>query len=86
VNLTPGYLTKQHAMVIYDLKKRSIDAAIRAGQIRAFKIGKKILLDKASIDEWIQAHEIIASDRQTVKSELQKLMDRAIQHARRTAP
>jgi len=82
MNPAPEYLTKPHASVIYDLKPRSLEGAIRAGRVRAFKIGRKILIEKASIDQWIQAHEIQPVDRRVEKSELQKLMDRAIRIAR----
>ncbi len=80
---TPEYLTKPHAAAIFDLKVRALENAVRAGQIRAFKIGKKVLLERASIDEWIRSHEITAATRAEEKSELARKFDRVIAEARR---
>jgi hypothetical protein len=83
MDLVPVYLTKQHASIISDLKPRMLEAAIRAGHVRAFKLGKKVLIDKVSLREWIESHEITPVDRQVEKTELAQLMDRAIQIARK---
>ena len=80
---SPEYLSKQHASVIYDLKIRLLENAVRAGYVRAFRIGKKVLIETSSIEEWIRAHEITPADQQAEKSELGKLMDRAIAIARK---
>jgi hypothetical protein len=80
---SPLYLTKAHSCIAFDVKKRMLENAIRAGQVRAFRIGRKILIEKASIETWIQSCEITPTDRQIVKSELQQLMDRAIAHAKK---
>jgi hypothetical protein len=83
VDPSPLYLTKQHASVVFDLRTRALERAILAGHIRAFKIGKKVLLEKASIESWIQSNEITPAERVVVKSALQDLMDRAIAHAKK---
>jgi hypothetical protein len=83
VDPEPAYITKQHASIVYDLKTRSLEDAVRKGFVRAFRIGRKVLIEKVSIEEWIQSHEIAPIDHQATKSELQTLLSRAIEHARK---
>ncbi len=83
LDLEPGYLTKRHAEIYSDLKPRSLEDAIRKGKLKAFRIGKKTLIEKASLDDYIHQHEIAPSDRQKEKSELQEMLSRAIEHARK---
>jgi len=83
MNSSPEYLTKRHASIIYDLSNRSLTAAVRRGDIRASRIGRKTLIEKASIDSWIQGHEITPMERRAQRSELAELMDRAIALARK---
>jgi excisionase family DNA binding protein len=79
----PAYLTIPHASIVSDLKARLLERAVREGWIRAFRIGRKTLIAKASLDAFIQQHEITPTDRKTAKSELQTLLSRAIEHARK---
>ncbi len=68
---------------VYGIKPRPVRNAIRAGHVRAFKIGKKILVERQSLESWIQNHEITPAQIQAERSELQLLMDRAIQYAKK---
>jgi hypothetical protein len=83
VDVNPAYLTKNHAEIYSDLKKRSLEDAIRKGYLRAFRIGKKTLIEKISLDEYIRSHEIAATDKQIEKSELQQMLSRAIERAKK---
>lgn len=83
MDLEPVYLTKQHASTISSLKQRSLEQAIRNGWVRAFKIGRKVLIERQSLDDWIRAHEIMPMDKQRERSELQKLVDAAVEQAQR---
>ena len=83
LEIEPGYLTKRHAEIYSDLKTRSLEEAIRKGKVRAFRIGKKTLIEKASLDDYIQQHELTPTDRQMEKSELQEMLTRAVEHARK---
>ncbi len=80
---SPAYFSKKHAEIYSDLKRRSLEDAIRKGKLRAFRIGKKTLIEKASLDDYIHQHEITLTDRQIEKSQLQNLLARAIDHARK---
>ena len=80
--MIPAYLTKQHASTVFDIKERKLGDAVRKGFVRAYRIGRKVLLERASIEEWIHGNEITPTDRERTKTELQKLLIRAIQHAR----
>lgn len=79
----PAYLTKQHASAVYDLKERYLEDAVRKGFVRAYRIGRKVLIERSSINEWIQSKEITPTDQKVAKSELQTLLSRAIDHARK---
>ncbi len=83
MNPEAEYLTKQHAELVFDLKSRKLERAYREGKVRAFRIGRKILIEKASIVAWLESNEITPTDRAVTKSALQELMDAAIAHARR---
>jgi excisionase family DNA binding protein len=76
------YMTKRTAAAYIDHSDRIIEAAIRTGQLRAFRIGKKVLLRKSDIDAWILAGEVTRENRGVGKSDLRKLMDRAIETAK----
>ena len=79
---TDRYMTRRTAAAYIDHSDRIIEAAVRAGQLRAFRIGKKILLRKFDIDAWILAGEVTQEGRGVGKRDLQKLMDRAIETAK----
>jgi excisionase family DNA binding protein len=81
--IEPGYLTKRHATIYSDLKERSLEDAIRKGNLRAFRIGKKTLIEKTSLDDYIRQHEITPTDRQMEKSELQEMLTLAIERAKK---
>lgn len=83
LEIEPGYLSKKHAEIYSDLKTRSLEDAIRKGKLRAFRIGKKTLIEKASLDDFIQQHEIIATEKHIERSELQEMLARAIEHAKK---
>ncbi len=83
LGIEPGYITKRHAEIYSDLKSRSLEDAIRKGKLRAFRIGKKTLIEKASLDDYIHQHEITPKDKQMEKSELQEMLTRAIERAKK---
>jgi hypothetical protein len=83
LEIEPGYLSKKNSEIYSDLKKRMLEDAIRRGYLRAFRIGKKTLIEKKSLDEYIRSHEIIPTEKHIEKSELQKMLSRAIERARK---
>lgn len=79
----PGYITKKEAATYSSLKMRMLETLIREGKIRAFRIGRKTtLIEKASFDAFIEANEITPENRLKAKSEIQQLLNRAVDHAR----
>lgn len=83
MNPSSEYLTKPHANEIFDLKPRCLEKLIREGKVKAFKIGRKVLIERASIVEFIRSHEVTPTQQHIEKSALAELMDRAIEVARR---
>jgi excisionase family DNA binding protein len=78
----PAFITKRHAFSLFDMRTE-IERAIRAGELRIFRIGRKTLLCRKDVEEWISNHEITQVDREAQLSELQRLMHKAIKHARK---
>jgi hypothetical protein len=54
----PQYLTKSQAQIYTGLCERTLDYARERGEVEAFKIGKRVLLSRASLDAYIQRHRI----------------------------
>jgi hypothetical protein len=46
LEIEPGYLSKKNSEIYSDLKKGMLEDAIRRGYLRAFRIGKKTLIEK----------------------------------------
>lgn len=81
------YLSKRSAAAYCDLGVKKIETAIRLGQVRAFSVGKKILIKRSELDAWIQAGEVTRAP-EPQKTDLQDLVGRAIATAqkRRSKP
>lgn len=77
------YLSKRHAAGFVDLSIGKIEAAIRAGELRAFNVGRKILVRKLDLEAWISSREVSRPEQCSHKSELRLLVDRAVEHARK---
>ena len=83
MNVERGYLTKRHGALYADVGIGKLEVAIRVGELRSFRLGRKTLLLRSDLDEWIARHEMTPIERQASKSELQQLLNRAITHARK---
>jgi excisionase family DNA binding protein len=83
---TDHYLTKLSAAVFIDHKNdRKIEEGIRSGQLRAYRIGKKILIKKSELIAWVESHEVTRENREANKTDLQKLVDGAMERAKKGA-
>ncbi|MBN2339473.1 MAG: excisionase family DNA-binding protein [Acidobacteria bacterium] len=74
-------MSKRSAAAYCDLGVKKIETAIRLGQVRAYSVGKKILLRRSELDAWIQAGEVTRAP-EPQKTDLQDLVGRAIATAR----
>jgi hypothetical protein len=81
----PEYLSKKHAAIVYDTSVGKLEGEIRAGRLRAFNIGRKILIGKKSLDAWISSCEVTHQEQSAKKSDLRLLVDRAVERARKGA-
>jgi excisionase family DNA binding protein len=79
---TDCFLTKASAAKFIDHEERKIEEAIRRGHLRAYKIGKKVLLRKSDLEAWIQSGEITRENHEADRTDLQRLTDRALEQAR----
>jgi excisionase family DNA binding protein len=78
------YMTKLSAAAFIDHKNdRKIEEGIRSGQLRAYRIGKKILIRKSELIAWVESHEVTRENRKANRTDLQKLVDGAIDQARK---
>ncbi len=83
MNIEPAYLTKRESEIYSSLKKRELNRLIGQGRVRAFRVGpKKILIERRSLDQYIEEQEITPQNRQAERSELQQLVNSAISKAR----
>jgi len=76
------FLSKKSATKYTDLGMRKIKEGISSGKLRAFRIGRKILLRRSDVDAWIQAGEVTREKQTQDKSDLQRLTDLALERAR----
>jgi excisionase family DNA binding protein len=77
------FLTKTSAARFIDYHdERVIEQAIRAGQLRAYRINKKVLIKKSDLEAWVLRGEITRPAQTENKNDLQRLMDAAISKAR----
>jgi excisionase family DNA binding protein len=53
-----GYLSKDDARSYTGLSTRLLDLAVARRQLRAFKVGKRVLFLRADIDAFVQQHAI----------------------------
>jgi len=81
----PEYFSKRDAAIVYAVSVGKIEAEVRAGRLRAFNVGKKLLLKKTDLDAWISSREVSRPEQCSHKSELRLLVDRAVETARRSA-
>lgn len=89
-----AYLQEDHFMsktsaakFIDHADKRIIEQGIREGHLRAFKVGKKVLVRKSDLIAWIERHEVTREGKQAARTDLQNLVSLAIEkaHARTRA-
>lgn len=85
-----GYLDRDRFMTKHDaahgysgLGEPKLQELIRTGKLRAFRIGKKTLIRKSDLDAVILAYEVTPENRQQEKTDLQALMGKAIEQAKR---
>jgi hypothetical protein len=80
---TDCFLTKSSAAKFIDHHdERIIEQAIRSRQLRAFRASKKILIRKSDLIAWVESREITKADQVEHKTDLQRLMDAAIEKAK----
>jgi excisionase family DNA binding protein len=67
VSVTPrpfdetGFLGRTRAAALLDVDPQTIDKLIRRGQLRAFRLGRRVLVRKAELLQLVEANEINAS-------------------------
>lgn len=79
------FLSKRSAAEYSDLGVKKIETAIRLGQLRAFTVGKKLVIKKSELDRWIEAGEVTRRS-EPQKTDLQALLTSAIATARKRRP
>jgi excisionase family DNA binding protein len=57
-SVEPQYLTKAQAATYTGLCSRMLDYARERGELEAFKIGKRILISRSSLDAYIRRHRL----------------------------
>lgn len=77
------YLSKKHAAITYDVSVGKLETEIRAGRLRSFNVGRKILLKRTDLEEWIASCAVSWPDPRAGKSELKLLVERAVESAKR---
>ena len=67
-------LTARQSAVVYSLSKTTIRDAIRAGELPAFRIGKRrLLILRQDLEQWLRKHQVrpSAHAEQTVRDRLE---------------
>ena len=54
----PNYLSKNEAATYTSLSTRMLEGAIARHQLRAFRVGKRVLFLRADLDDFIQRRPI----------------------------
>jgi excisionase family DNA binding protein len=78
------YYSKKAATQYCGTGIKKIEEAISNGKLRAFTVGRKILIRKSDIDAWIQGGEVTRADRMVSKNDLQNLTAKALERAKAT--
>lgn len=52
------YLTKAQAQVYTGLSERTLDYARERGELDSYKVGKRVLFSRVSLDVYIQQHRV----------------------------
>jgi len=52
------YLTKQQARLYTGLSERYLDQAREKGELDSYKVGKRVLFARASLDAYLERHHV----------------------------
>ncbi len=76
------YLTLSSAARYIDHDERIVKTAIFAGKLRAYRIGRKLLIKKSELVAWVQQGEIRPKNPAQTRNDLQAITDKALEQAR----
>lgn len=60
VEITPQYLTYRQAEELTGLSRQTVWRLIKSGDVRAFKIGRGVKIERRSLEDYVQAEPIEA--------------------------
>jgi excisionase family DNA binding protein len=60
-DMRPEFLSYEQTRQVYGLSRQATWKAIRAGKVEAFKVGRKVMLSRQSLEQYIRTEPFNAS-------------------------
>lgn len=58
VEITPQYLTYRQAEELTGLSRQTVWRLIKSGDVRAFRIGRSVKIERRSLESYVQAEPV----------------------------